>query len=452
MALTAGHVAAEVSEGASTDFASLHSAVQSWFSEHEVNFGVVTDGKLTQRPIPIDPIPRTIPRQEWARLERGLLQRVLALDEFVRDIFDGQRILRAGRIPSSVVYSSPAFLRYASGPPARLKGQVCVAGVDLVRVRGEWLVLEDNLRVPSGIAYALAARRAMLEVQRQPVLAFAPRPIAEYPRRLAAALRSRGTHDGMSVVLTPGPYNAAYYEHGELARQMNCRLVSSHDLIASHRGCWLQDGSRRHPVSTIYHRYSPEYLDPVGGAADSLIGIPALLAAWHGGNLGLANAPTCGVADDKSVFPYVPEMIRYYLGESAILEQPPTIDLTDPVRAARALEAFGDHVFKPVDGSGGKGIVFGPTAGERERAAVMATARMRPSALIAQPALEIDRLPCVAADGSLEERRCDLRPFVILGDDPWVVPGGLTRVAPDRDSYLVNSSAGGGIKDTWVEA
>ena len=145
-------------------------------------------------------------------------------------------------------------------------------------------------------------------------------------------------------------------------------------------------------------------------------------------------------------------MIRYYLGESAILEQPPTIDLTDPVRAARALEAFGDHVFKPVDGSGGKGIVFGPTAGERERAAVMATARMRPSALIAQPALEIDRLSCVAADGSLEERRCDLRPFVILGDDPWVVPGGLTRVAPDRDSYLVNSSAGGGIKDTWVEA
>ena len=428
-----------------------HPRAARWFEEHGVNFGVITDGRVVQRPIPFDPIPRKIARDEWAKLERGLLQRVVALDHFIRDIFDGQRILRAGRIPSSIVYSSPAFLRYASGPAARKEGQVCVAGVDLVRVRGEWLVLEDNLRVPSGVAYALAARRAMVDVCREETLEFGPRPIADYPRRLAAALQQRATQGGLSVVLTPGPYNAAYYEHRELARQMDCRLVNSHELIASHRGCWLQQGRQRHAVSTIYHRYSPEYLDPVGGATYSLIGVPALLAAWRGGNVGLANAPTCGVADDKSVFPFVHDMIRYYLGETPILQQPPTLDLTDPKQAQQALDGFDDHVFKPVDGSGGKGIIFGPTADEVERASVMAAALTKPASLVAQPALEIDRLPCVTSHGETEDRRSDLRPFVVLGQEPWVLPGGLTRVAPSYDSYLVNSSAGGGIKDTWVE-
>ena len=431
--------------------AHAHPKAARWFEEHGVNFGVITDGRVVQRPIPFDPIPRTIDRDEWNKLERGLLQRVMALDSFIRDVFDGQRILRAGRIPSAVVYASPAFLRYASGPAARSRGQVCVAGVDLVRVHGEWLVLEDNLRVPSGVAYALAARRAMVDVCREETLEYAPRPIADYPRRLAAALRQRAPVDGLSVVLTPGPYNAAYYEHRELARQMDCRLVNSHELIASHRGCWLQQGRQRHTVSTIYHRYSPEYLDPVGGATHSLIGVPALLAAWRGGNLGLANAPTCGVADDKSVFPFVPEMIRYYLGEVPILEQPPTLDLTNPKHAAKAFGDFTEHVFKPVDGSGGKGIVFGPTADEVEKAAVMATALTRPSSLIAQPILEIDRLPCVGHGGVIEEQRSDLRPFIVVGEEPWVLPGGLTRVAPTTDSWLVNSSAGGGVKDTWVE-
>ncbi|GAC1326938.1 MAG: circularly permuted type 2 ATP-grasp protein [Candidatus Dormibacteria bacterium] len=434
------------------DLTALRPAAERRFAEWGVNFGVVADGAVVQRPIPIDPLPRRITKPEWARLERGLLQRVMALDEFVRDIFDTQRILRAGRVPQAVVYSSPAFLRYASGPPARKRGQVCVAGVDLVQVRGEWLVLEDNLRVPSGVAYALAARRAMAEIGRDRMAARSPRPIADYPRRLVAALRSRAHHDGLAIVLTPGPYNAAYYEHRELASLMNCRLVTNRELIASHRGCWLVEGGVRLPVSTIYHRYSPEYLDPVGGAPDSLIGIPALLAAWRRGHLGLANAPTCGVADDKSVFPYVPQMIRYYLGEAPILEQPPTLDLTDPVAADHALNAFSEHVFKPVDGSGGKGIVFGPVASPLEKAMVMTAALTRPSAMIAQPALEIDRLPCAGSDGTLEYRRCDLRPFVVLGDEPWVMPGGLTRVAPDHDSYLVNSSAGGGVKDTWVEA
>ncbi|MHB8508102.1 MAG: circularly permuted type 2 ATP-grasp protein [Candidatus Dormibacteria bacterium] len=427
-------------------------AGERWFKEQGVNFGLVRDGRVVQRPIPFDPIPRRIGRDEWATLERGLIQRVLALDAFVRDIFDGQRILRAGRIPCSVIYSSPAFLRYASGQSARRPGQVCVAGVDLVQVRGQWLVLEDNVRVPSGIAYALAARRAMLGISREETTAFGPRQVGDYPRRLRAALAGRAAGEGIPVVLTPGPYNAAYYEHRELARQMDCRLVLSHELVASHRGAWLQEGRHRHPISTIYHRYSPEYLDPVGGSPESLIGIPALLAAWRGGHVGLANAPTCGIADDKSLFPYVPEMIRYYLGEPPLLEQPPTLVLTNRDHATRALQAFDAYVFKPVDGSGGKGIVFGPTATDEDRAAVAIAALSRPTSLVAQPMLEIDRLPCVGADGAIEHRRCDLRPFVVMGDEPWVVPGGLTRVAPEHDSFLVNSSAGGGVKDTWVEA
>jgi uncharacterized circularly permuted ATP-grasp superfamily protein len=427
-------------------------AERAWFEEQGVNFGIATGAEVVQRPIPFDPIPRQIPKREWAGLERGLLQRVIALDEFVRDIFDSQRILRAGRIPAAAVYGSPAFLRYASGPTAQTRGQVCVAGTDLVKVEGSWMVLEDNLRVPSGVAYALAARRAMLELHQGETADYGPRAISEYPRRLRAALDHRADGDGLVVVLSPGPYNAAYYEHRELAREMGCRLVRSYELIASHRGCWLQEGSQRHPVSAVYHRYSPEYLDPVGGAPESLIGVPALLGAWRSGSLALANAPTCGVGDDKSLFPYVPAMIRYYLGETPILQQPPTLDLADPVQRSHALDAFDAHVFKPVDGSGGKGIVFGPRAAAADREQVRTLTQSRPTAFIAQPVLEIDRLPCIAADGSVEERRCDLRPFVILGEQPWVLPGGLTRVAPDRDSWLVNSSAGGGIKDTWIEA
>lgn len=426
-------------------------AERRWFEEHGINFGMVVGADVIQRPIPFDPIPRRISKSEWAMLERGLLQRVFALDAFVRDVFDSQKILRAGRIPAAVVYGSPAFLRYASGDTARTPGQVCVAGTDLVKVKGSWMVLEDNLRVPSGVAYALAARRAMGELYRDDTIEFAPRSISEYPRRLRAALDHRCHRDGLVVVLSPGPYNAAYYEHKELAEEMNCRLVSSYELIASHRGCWLQEGSQRHPVSAVYHRYSPEYLDPVGGDPESLIGVPAILGAWRSGNLALANSPTCGVADDKSLFPHVPTMIRYYLGETPILEQPPTLDLADPAQRTRALEDFDAHVFKPVDGSGGKGIVFGPQAEAAEREFVRATAQSQPTALVAQPVLEIDRLPCVAADGTIEERRCDLRPFVVLGAEPYVMPGGLTRVAPHRDSWLVNSSAGGGIKDTWIE-
>jgi uncharacterized circularly permuted ATP-grasp superfamily protein len=376
----------------------------------------------------------------------------MALDAFIQDIYGQQRILRAGRIPAHLVYGSSSYLRGASGPAAQRPGQIAVAGIDLVKVKGRWLVLEDNVRVPSGISYALAARWAMRKLLGRAMPAFGAARLEDYPRRLRAVLRQRAPSDGEIVVLSPGRLNAAFYEHEELARLMECPLVTGEDLFASHRGCWRREGAERYPVTAIYHRFSPDYLDPLAGFSGSVIGVPCLITAWRNGALGLANAPTCSVADDKSLFPYVPEMIRYYLSESSLLDQPPTLDLTQVAQRRHVLAHFEDFVFKPVDGSGGKGIVFGPIASSDDRAATAATITAEPASLVAQPALDLERLPCVTADGSIEWKRCDLRPFVLLGSSPWVVPGGLTRVAPTSDAWLVNSSAGGGVKDTWVAA
>jgi uncharacterized circularly permuted ATP-grasp superfamily protein len=233
---------------------------------------------------------------------------------------------------------------------------------------------------------------------------------------------------------------------------MGIPVVTAADLVASHRGCWLRREGGNVPVARIYHRYSPEYLDPLGGRDDSLIGIPFLFAAWRQGRVVLANAPTCGVADDKRLFPYVPSLIRFYLGEQPLLEQPVTIELKSAAHRREVLNRFDDYVFKPVNGSGGKGIVFGPIANGEQRAALSAALEETPGAMVAQPLLEIERLPCVATAGDLEWRRCDLRAFVVMDVDPWVMPGGLTRVASGTDEWLVNSSAGGGVKDTWVES
>jgi uncharacterized circularly permuted ATP-grasp superfamily protein len=321
-----------------------------------------------------------------------------------------------------------------------------------VRVDGRWMVLEDNLRVPSGTSYALAARRALANMAPELLAGVRPRTVGEYPRRLLAALEQRSPDGGLTVLLSPGPANAAYYEHCELARLMGIPVVSANDLVASHRGCWLRRDGRNTAVARIYHRYSPEFLDPLGGRDDSLIGIPFLFAAWRQGHVVLANAPTCAVADDKRLFPFVPSLIRYYLGEQPMLEQAETIELETLARRREVLARFDDYVFKPINGSGGKGIVFGAVASGEERAALTAALEEMPSAMVAQPLLEIERLPCVAPTGDLEWRRCDLRAFVVMDADPWVMPGGLTRVAPGTDQWLVNSSAGGGVKDTWVES
>jgi uncharacterized circularly permuted ATP-grasp superfamily protein len=423
-----------------------------WFARNEVHFGVSIEGELVQRPIPYDPLPRIVDSQAWTWLERALAQRVRALDHFIRDAYGENRALSAGVVPPELVYGSTSWFRSCRGPAALRPGQVCIAGIDLVRVDGSWLVLEDNLRVPSGVSYALASRRVLADLAPEMFTGMRPRALGEYPRRLLGAMEQRSLQDGLTVLLTPGPANAAYYEHVELARLMGIPVVTADDLVASHRGCWLRREGGNAPVARIYHRYSPEYLDPLGGRDDSLIGIPFLFAAWRQGKVVLANAPTCGVADDKRLFPYVPSLIRYYLGEQPMLEQPLTIELKTEARRRQAMASFEDFVFKPVNGSGGKGIVFGPIANGEERAALFATLDEAPDSMVAQPVLEIERLPCVASAGDIEWRRCDLRAFVVMGVEPWVMPGGLTRVAPGTDQWLVNSSSGGGVKDTWVES
>ena len=423
-----------------------------WFARNQVHFGVSIAGEVVQRPIPYDPLPRIVDAVEWTWLERALAQRVRALDEFIRDAYGEARILSAGLVPPTLVYGSTSWFRACRGPAALRPGQVCIAGIDLVRVDGRWLVLEDNLRVPSGASYALASRRVLADLAPELLAGLRPRALGDYPRRLLAALEQRSPDAGLTVLLSPGPANAAYYEHCELARLMGIPVVTASDLVASHRGCWRRQAGGNVPVARIYHRYSPEYLDPLGGRDDSLIGIPFLFAAWRQGRVVLANAPTCGVADDKRLFPYVPSLIKYYLGEQPMLEQPLTIDLDSLDRRREVLSRFDDFVFKPVTGSGGRGIVFGPVASGDQRAALSATLEEAPGTMVAQPLLEIERLPCVASGGDLEWRRCDLRAFVVVDVDPWVMPGGLTRVAPGTEEWLVNSSAGGGVKDTWVES
>jgi uncharacterized circularly permuted ATP-grasp superfamily protein len=423
-----------------------------WFARNEVHFGVSIEGQLVQRPIPYDPLPRIVDSAAWTWLERALAQRVRALDHFIRDAYGENRALSAGVVPPELVYGSTSWFRSCRGPAAVRPGQVCIAGIDLVRVDGSWLVLEDNLRVPSGVSYALASRRVLADLAPEMFTGLRPRALGDYPRRLIAAMEQRSLEEGLTVLLSPGAANAAYYEHVELARLMGIPVVTADDLVASHRGCWLRREGGNAPVARIYHRYSPEYLDPLGGRDDSLIGIPFLFAAWRQGKVVLANAPTCGVADDKRLFPYVPSLIRYYLGEQPMLEQPLTIELRTEARRRQAMASFEDFVFKPVNGSGGKGIVFGPIANGEERAALFATLDEAPGSMVAQPVLEIERLPCIASAGDIEWRRCDLRAFVVMGVDPWVMPGGLTRVAPGTDQWLVNSSSGGGVKDTWVES
>src|ERR1700694_519164 len=444
-----GAAQAEVMIAAAAQRRRLADETTAWFARNEVHFGVSIAGEVVQRPIPFDPLPRIVDSVGWAWLERALAQRVRALDHFIRDAYGECRVLKAGLVPPELVYGPTSWFRSCRGPAALRPGQITIAGIDLVRVEGRWLVLEDNLRVPSGVSYALASRRVLADLAPEMLAGLRPRALGEYPRRLLAAMEQRSPEEGVTVLLSPGPANAAYYEHVELARLMGIPVVTAADLVASHRGCWLRQNGGNVPVARIYHRYSPEYLDPLGGRDDSLIGIPFLFAAWRQGRVVLANAPTCGVADDKRLFPYVPSLIRYYLGEQPMLEQPLTIELDKVAHRRKVLAKF---VLKPVNGSGGKGIVFGPIANGEEKAALVAALEEAPGSMVAQPVLEIERLACVAVGGDLEWRRCDLRAFVVMDVDPWVMPGGLTRVAPGTDQWLVNSSAGGGVKDTWVES
>jgi uncharacterized circularly permuted ATP-grasp superfamily protein len=409
-----------------------------------------------ERPFPLDLVPRIIPADEWGTIERGVSQRVRALDAFLADLYGDQRVLKDGVIPRALVASSVHFHRQAAGikPPNGV--HVHVAGVDLVRdANGTYRVLEDNLRTPSGISYVVENRRTMTHVFPEMFVSHRVRPVADYPAHLLESLRAsapRGRDDPKVVVLTPGIYNAAYFEHSFLARRMGVDLVEGRDLVCRDGVVYMRttDGETR--VDVVYRRVDDDYLDPLSFRPDSLIGCPGILAAARRGNVAIANAVGNGVADDKAVYPYVPDLVRYYLGEQAVLDNVPTYRLDDPDQLQYVLDHLDRLVVKPVHGSGGYGIVIGPSADAATLERLADELRADPRAWIAQDVVQLSTSPSYVQE-TFAPRHVDLRPFAVNdGERVWVVAGGLTRVALRERSLIVNSSQGGGSKDTWVLA
>ncbi len=410
-----------------------------------------------ERPLPIDLIPRVIEAHEWRVVETGVAQRVRALEAFLDDVYGPQNVFRDGVVPRSLVTSSEHFHRAAHGivPPNDVR--IHVAGIDLVRDdAGVLRVLEDNLRCPSGVSYVLENRRTLAHVAPELFRDYAVRSVQEYPEKLFLALSNaapEGVPDPIVVVLTPGVHNSAHFEHAFLARRMGVELVEGRDLFCKGNQMFMRTTSGPSPVHVIYRRIDDDYLDPMHFLPDSLLGVPGLLNAARSGNVTIANAVGNGVADDKALYRYVPDLIRYYLSEDAILPNVDTYDLQDPEARQRVLDDLPNMVVKPVAASGGYGIVIGSRATSAELAQVKDVIAADPRDWVAQPIVQLSTCPTVTDDGSVAPRHVDLRPFAVnCGDQVWVLPGGLTRVALVEGSLVVNSSQGGGSKDTWVLA
>jgi uncharacterized circularly permuted ATP-grasp superfamily protein len=409
-----------------------------------------------ERPFPLDLVPRVISAAEWTRLERGIVQRVKALEMYLDDIYGDQEILNDGVIPRRLVTSCEHFHRQAVGivPPNGVR--IHVAGIDLIKdEKGTWRVLEDNLRSPSGVSYVMENRRTMARVFPNLFATHRVRAVDDYASHLLRALRnSAATNeaDPTVVVLTPGVYNSAYFEHSLLARQMGVELVEGRDLFCRDNQVYMRTTEGERQVDVIYRRIDDIYLDPLQFRADSVLGVAGLVNAARAGNVVISSAIGNGVGDDKLVYTYVPTMIEYYLGEKPLLANVDTFRCWLDDEREEVLDRVGELVIKPVEGSGGYGIVFGPEASEKELAAVSKKIRDDPRSWIAQPMMELSTVP-TRIDNSLAPRYVDLRPFAVNdGDDVWVLPGGLSRVALVEGSRVVNSSQGGGSKDTWVLA
>ena len=420
-----------------------------------ITFAVYGDEAGAERLIPFDTIPRIIPQAEWDMLARGLKQRVTALNRFLHDIYHGQEILKAGVIPAEQVLTNEAYQVAMIGLdlPNRVYSQI--AGIDLIRHEdGNYYVLEDNLRTPSGVSYMLENRKMMMRLFPELFARQRVQPIEHYPTLLLDTLRAsapREMREPTVVVLTPGQYNSAYFEHAFLAQQMGVELVEGADLFVKDGHVYMRTTGGRQRVDVIYRRIDDPYLDPLAFRPDSLLGVPGLLSVYRAGNVGLANAMGTGVADDKSTYPYVPDMVRFYLGEEPILNNVPTWQCKKPADYEHVMDNLADLVVKEVQGSGGYGMLIGPTASRDEIEAFRKLVQANPSNYIAQPTLSLSTCPTFVEQG-IAPRHIDLRPFVLSGKDVKFVPGGLTRVALKDGSLVVNSSQGGGTKDTWVVA
>ena len=416
--------------------------------------GVTFDVGGVERPFPLDLVPRVIASPEWEIIESGVAQRVRALEAFLSDIYSDARVISDGVIPSQLITSSTNFHRAVWGIQPRNGVRIHVAGVDLIRTpSGDVRVLEDNVRVPSGVSYVMTNRNAMITVMPQAFANQRIRNIASYPTRLLTALRKAapaGVDDPTVVVLTPGVFNSAYFEHTLLARTMGVELVEGRDLECRRGKVFMRTTAGLQRVDVIYRRVDDDFLDPVHFRSDSMLGVPGLVNAVRTGGVTLANAVGNGVADDKLVYTYVPDLIKYYLREEPIIANVDTWRLEDDEAREEVLDRLEDLVVKPVDGSGGKGIVIGPRATQSELDALRRQVSEDPRGWIAQPVVQLSTVPTLIEDG-LKPRHVDLRPFAVNnGEDIWVLPGGLTRVALPEGELVVNSSQGGGSKDTWV--
>lgn len=416
--------------------------------------GVTFDFAGEERPFPLDAVPRVIDRTEWADLEKGVAQRVRVLEAFLADVYGPQRAIAEGLMPASLISSSAHFHRQAHGIQSANGVRIQVSGIDLIRdEHGAWRVLEDNVRVPSGVSYVISNRRVMAQTLPELFVSMRVRPVGDYPNKLLQALRAAapsGVDDPTVVVLTPGVYNSAYFEHTLLARLMGVELVEGRDLFCSGGRVFMRTTSGPERVDVIYRRVDDEFLDPLQFRADSMLGTPGLMLAARLGAVTIANAVGNGVADDKLVYTYLPELTRYYLGEEPIIPNVDTWRLEEPDALAEVLDRLDELVVKPVDGSGGKGLVVGPAASPSELDQLRKRLIADPRGWIAQPVVQLSTIPTLVDDG-LRPRHADLRPFAVNdGRDVWVLPGGLTRVALPEGQLVVNSSQGGGSKDTWV--
>ena len=420
-----------------------------------ITFTVYSDAKTIDRILPFDVIPRVLSGEEWQHIESGIVQRITALNLLLDDIYHEQRILRDGVVPRDLILGNRNYRPLMRGIDLPYKTYVNICGTDIVRdERGQFLVLEDNARTPSGVSYVVENRHLMLRAFPDLLDQIGLRPVENYGTRLISALcdvAPTGITNPRVVLLSPGIYNSAYFEHVFLAREMGVPLVEGRDLVVEDDRVFMRTTGGLSGVDVIYRRIDDDYLDPEAFRSESLLGVPGLMRAYRAGNLALANAVGTGVADDKAVYAYVPRIIRYYLAQEPILQNVETHICREPAALRYTLDHLADLVVKPVGEAGGYGITVGPKASRAELDDCRTKLIADPANFISQPCIKLSVTPTLI-DGRVEPRHVDLRPFAITGSSTWLLPGGLTRVALRRGSLVVNSSQGGGSKDTWVVA
>jgi uncharacterized circularly permuted ATP-grasp superfamily protein len=423
------------------------------FLNQGITFTVYGREEGTEKIFPYDLVPRIITAAEWSTVELGLTQRITALNLFLKDIYNEGRILDDGIVPREMVYSCKHYRRQMAGLQVPRNVYIAVCGTDLIRLEnGEFVVLEDNLRVPSGVSYMLTNRRVMKRIFPELFRGYNVRPIEQYTQLLLGTLRSlapEGRPEPNIVLLSPGVFNSAYFEHAYLARQMGIELVEGRDLVTHDNVVYMRTTNGLRRVDVIYRRVDDDFIDPLAFRGDSILGVAGLFNAYRAGNVTLANAFGTGVADDKALYAYVPDIIKYYLGEEPVLKNVETYLPTRPTERQHILANLDKLVVKAVGESGGYGMLIGPQSTKAQRDEFALKIEADPRNYIAQPTISFSRAPCLIGD-ELESRHVDLRPYVLFGDKVTIVPGGLTRVALTRGSLVVNSSQGGGSKDTWV--